>query len=83
MIKSDELSAIRKRVLSYDDPDARALLAEVDNLRAVLKEIAAYNPIHNDLEAYIDNLIEWALGETQKRPSAEAFGLPPQEGSVT
>ena len=48
---------------------------ELQKMRFALEEIKKYNGLRNDLDAYLYELIEWALGEVDKKPKPESFGL--------
>lgn len=39
-----------------------------------LQIINKYNPIHNDLEAYLDLVAEWGMGKGPK-PNPKDFGI--------
>jgi len=56
--------------------EAAGLKAEVARLRDALAEIEKYNPMHNDLDAYLSAIASWGRGE-RPRPSLEAFGVKP------
>jgi hypothetical protein len=55
-----------------------ALQAKVARLRAALLILQDYNPLHNDLDAYLIEVADWGLGERDTPPDPEAFGLRPQ-----
>jgi len=46
-----------------------------DKMRFALEQLKKYNQLRNDLDAYLFALIEWALGERDKKPNPESFGL--------
>lgn len=48
---------------------------EIERLRAALAEINGFNRIHNDLEAYLFDLAQYALGDTQKKPERSTYGI--------
>ena len=43
--------------------------------REALREINRHNRLNNDLDAYLFDLAEWGIGETDERPKLESFGL--------
>ena len=61
--------------VSSTDHLIETLATDNAKLRNALREIAAYNPVHNDREAFIDALIKWALGDSDDRPSPAQFGI--------
>lgn len=40
-----------------------------------LRELKKYNRIHNDLEAYLYEIIQWGLREQAIRPNPKDFGI--------
>lgn len=44
-------------------------------LQEALREYQRYNELHNDLEAYLYAMGEWALGEDPEKPNKEDYGL--------
>ena len=48
---------------------------EVEKMRDALKIHNKFNPIRNDLDAYLFELADYALGNNQKAPSQEDFGV--------
>ena len=47
----------------------------VKDLQQILKEIQKYNLIKNDLDAYLFELVEFALGRRIDRPEPEDYGI--------
>ena len=48
-------------------------------IRIVMK----YNRLHNDLDAYLYEICEWAIGEVPLKPKAEDFGINSQNGGAS
>lgn len=45
------------------------------NAREALEEIQKYNRIGNDLDAYLYELTEWALGKQKDKPNPKDYGV--------
>ena len=45
------------------------------NAREALEEIQKYNRIGNDLDAYLYELTEWALGKQEEKPNPKNYGV--------
>lgn len=61
-----------------DSKDAelfKATQLKLERAHTALKEIKKYNPLHNDLEAYLYDMAEWGMGNLEVRPSPSIFGL--------
>jgi hypothetical protein len=58
-----------------DDMLLAELTEKTANMRAALAEVQHYNNINSDRDAYLYELIDWALGEQATRPDPIAFGL--------
>ncbi len=46
-----------------------------------LKILWTYNPIRNDLDAYLLDVINWGLGK-QGKPNPKDFGIPEKKNSL-
>ena len=63
--------------MSYEKAIETMLKARIDNekLTEALKEYNRFNRIHNDLEAYLFELGQWALGEVEDKPNRQDYGI--------
>ena len=48
---------------------------DANKLKEALEAYHRFNPLHNDLEAYLWDMGEWALNDLEKKPDPEEFGL--------
>lgn len=66
-----ELAEVYSEMVGGMGELARAFLSA----RGALAEINSYNHISNDLQAYLFDLAEWGMSESDDRPQPESFGL--------
>ncbi len=66
-IKVDEIVRISVVVKTQAEALRRA--------RVALSEIARYNNVRNDLDAYLSDLADWGMGEREQRPDPKQYGL--------
>lgn len=48
---------------------------EINKMREALEILKKYNPLHNDLEAYLYAVADWGLGIEEEKPNPEDFGI--------
>jgi hypothetical protein len=41
----------------------------------IIRELMRFNPLHNDLDAYLYELEKFAVGDTKEKPNRKDFGL--------
>ena len=56
------------------DKEVKNHKAQFDRMVEALEIHAKYNKLHNDLDAYLYDIIIWAL-QGEKKPNPESFGL--------
>lgn len=39
-----------------------------------------YNPMHNDLDAYLHEVAQWGMGRSSTQPTLKAYGIEEGEG---
>ena len=47
----------------------------IDDLIKSLKEYQRFNRLHNDTDAYLYALGEYALGQSEEKPNADDYGI--------
>ena len=47
----------------------------MDKIKEALLEYQKFNPIRNDLDAYLYHMGEWALGESAIKPTPVDYGI--------
>ena len=52
-----------------------SLEKELTNAKCALSEILKYNPLRNDLDAYLFELTHWGLGKRKIKPNASDYNL--------
>ena len=63
------------RLLKADRDIISARMEKEERLIDALKEYQHFNPILNDLDAYLYELGKWGLGEEEDKPTREKFGI--------
>ena len=53
------------------------LVADLEKAYAALHELRECNPLRHDLDAYLALVAEWGLGEIDKKPNPEDYGVTP------
>lgn len=60
---------------SVDGKAHQSAVNIIGRLEYAVEEHRKYNHIHNDLEAYLWEVIEYATGKTQEKPNRDDYGL--------
>ena len=72
-----DLEGLSKR--DFDNAAVRESIAvtigQLENAKEALKEIDSYNPLGNDLDAYLLEVNRWGRGLIKKKPNKKDFGL--------
>jgi hypothetical protein len=55
--------------------EREALIEELKKAKQALIILRNYNSVHNDLESYLYGVADWGLGEIDREPSPEHYGL--------
>ena len=50
-------------------------MIDLEKAHEALTEVQKFNPLHNDLEAYLFALVEWGLGIEDEKPNKADYGL--------
>ena len=48
---------------------------KIDKRNEALQTLKAFNPLRNDLDAYLYEVAKWGLGLRKERPGAAGFGV--------
>lgn len=71
----DGANLFRRQSVEKVVNEANAAVSDLERARAALGILQKYNPLHNDLEAYLLEVGEWGLGQRDDKPDPKNFGV--------